>query len=117
MELGSSLCHFPGPAAWATEDSCGIHDQGPMDVSRLGNQRLILTGTLPCAHNSALRGDQCPTVGSAPGVSWDLNLTLPKTRTLLRNLSQPRTVTLHLSRPVAWALTSGLEGEYETGVV
>ena len=41
-----------------------------------GSQRGILTGTVPCALNSALRGDHCPAVGSAPGTSWDLTLTL-----------------------------------------
>ena len=45
----------------------------------LGNQRLILTITVPCALNSALQGDHCPAVGSAPGATWDLTLTLPYT--------------------------------------
>ena len=35
-----------------------------------GSQRLILTSSLLCALNSALRGDQCPAVSSAPGASW-----------------------------------------------
>ena len=44
----------------------------------------------------------CPAVGSAPGASWDLTPTLnpPRTGTLHRNLSLPRTLTLHLSRLV-----------------
>ena len=116
MEPGSSACRFPGRAAADPEDSGGLLDQGPIDVCDLGSQTLILTCTLPCVLNSALRGDHCPTVGSAPGVSWDLNLTLPKTRTLHWKLSQPRSLTLHLSCPIAWALTSGLEEEYETRV-
>ena len=83
-----------------------------------GSQRGILTGTVPCALNSALRGDHCPAVGSAPGTSWDLTLTLtlPRTGTLPRNLSLPRSLILHLSRLLAWALTSALEGVHETGV-
>ena len=83
-----------------------------------GSQRGILTGTVPCALNSVLRGDHCPTVGSAPGTSWDLTLTLtlPRTGTLPRNLSLPRSLILHLSRFLAWALTSALEGVHETRV-
>ena len=83
-----------------------------------GSQRGILTGTVPCALNSALRGDHCPAVGSAPGTSWDLTLTLnlPRTGTLPRNLSLPRSLILHLSRLLAWALTSALEGDQKTGV-
>ena len=45
-----------------------------------------------------------------------LTLTLPRTGTLPRNLSLPRSVILHLSRLLAWALTSALEGDHETGV-
>ena len=53
-------------------------------------------------------------VGSTPGTSWDLNLTLtlPRFGTLPRNLSLPRSLILHLSRLLAWALTSALEGEH-----
>ena len=60
----------------------------------------------------------CPAVGSAPGTSWDLTLTLnpPRTGTRHRNLSLPRTLTLHLSRLHTWALTSAHEGDHETGV-
>ena len=83
-----------------------------------GSQRGILTGTGPCALNSFLRGNHCPAVGSAPGTSWDLTLTLnlPRTGTLRRNISLPRSLILHLNRLLAWALTSALEGDYETGV-
>ena len=83
-----------------------------------GSQRGILTGTVPCALNSALRGDHCPAVGSAPGTSWDitLTLTLPRTGTLPQNLSRPRSLILHLSRLLACSLTSALEGDHETGV-
>ena len=83
-----------------------------------GSQRGILTGTVPSALNSVLRGDHCPAVGSAPGTSRDLTipLTLPRTGTLPRNLYLPRSLILHLSRLLAWALTSAVEGDHETGV-
>ena len=83
-----------------------------------GSQRGIVTGTVPCALNSAFRGDHCPAVGSAPGTSCDvtLTLTLPRTGTLPPNLSLPRSLILHLSGLLAWALTSALEGDHETGV-
>ena len=50
--------------------------------------------------------------------SWDLNLTLtlPRTGTLQGNLSLPRSLILHLSRLLAWALTSAFEGDHETRV-
>ena len=82
------------------------------------SQRGILTGTVPCALNSTLQGDHCPAVGSAPGTSWVLTLTLTllRTGTLHRNLSLPRSLILHLSRLLAWALTSALDGHHETGV-
>ena len=38
------------------------------------------------------------------------------TGTLPRNLSLPRSLILHLSGLLAWALTSALEGDHETGV-
>ena len=84
-----------------------------------GSQRGILTSTVPCALNSALWGEHCPAVGSAPGTSWDLTLTLtlPRTGTLPRNLSLPRSLILHLSGILAWAPTSALVGDHETGVV
>ena len=65
-----------------------------------GSQRGILTGTVPWALNSALRGDHSPAVSSAPGTSWDLTptLTLPRTGNLPRNLSLPLTLILPLSR-------------------
>ena len=109
---------FPSLSAAEREDSGGLLDQGPIDVCGLGSQSRILTGTVPCVLNSALRGDHCPAVGSAPGASWDLTLTLTRHRTgtLHRNLSRPRTLSLHLSRLAAWALTSALEGDHETGV-
>ena len=118
MEPGSSPCRLRGPAAAAREDSGGLLDQGPIEVCDLGSQRLILTGTLRCALNSALWGDHCRAVALAPGASWDqtLTLTLPRTGTLHRNLSLPRILTLHLSPLVAWALTSALEGDHKTGV-
>ena len=83
-----------------------------------GSQRGILTGTVFCALKSALRGVHCIAMGSAPGTSWELtlSLTLPRTGNLPRNLSLPRSVILHLSRSLAWALTSALEGYHEIGV-
>ena len=50
--------------------------------------------------------------------SWEVipKLTLPRTGTLHRNLSLPRSLTLQLSRLLAWALTSALEGDHETSV-
>ena len=88
MEPGSSACAFPGPGCSCRVLSGGILHRGPIDVCGLGSQRLILTGTLPCALHSALRGDFCPAVRSAPGASWDLTLTLtlPRTGTLQGNL-------------------------------
>ena len=80
------------------------------------SQRGILTGTVPCALNSVLRGDHSPTLGSSPGISWVLTLTVPRTGTLPRNLSLPRSLILDLSRLMAWTLTSALEGDHETGV-
>ena len=90
---------FPWPGCSCREDAGGIFDQGLIDVCGLGSQRWILTGTVPCALNSVLRGDHCPAVGSAPGASWDLTLTLtlPRTGTLHRNLSLPRSLALQLT--------------------
>ena len=53
MEPVSSPCRFSGPATDAQEDSGGLVDQGLIDVCGLGWQGLILTGTFPCALNSA----------------------------------------------------------------
>ena len=90
---------FPGPAAAAREDSGGLLDQGPNELCGLGSQREILSGSLPCALKSALRGNHCPGVFSATGSSWYLTqtLTLPRSRSLHRNLSLPRTLTLYMS--------------------
>ena len=95
MESRRTTGHFRGLAAAAGEDSGGLLDQGPIDVCGLGSQRLIVTGKFPGALKSALRGDHCPAVGSAPGASWDLTLTLtlPHTGTLHQNPSLPRTLT------------------------
>ena len=67
---------FPRPGCSSREDSGGLLDQGLIDVCGLDSQGGTLTGTVPCALNSALRGDHCPAVSSAPGTSWDLTLTL-----------------------------------------
>ena len=90
---------FPRPAAATLEDSGGLLVQGLKDAFGFGSQRGNLTGTIPCALNSALRGDHGPAVGLAPGASWDITLTLPLslTRNLHRNLSLPRSLTLQLS--------------------
>ena len=81
-------------------DSGGLLDRGRNNMCGRGSQRGILTGTVPCALNLALRGDHCPAVGSAPGTSWYLTLTLnlPRTGTLPRILSLPRSLILHLDR-------------------
>ena len=94
----------------------GLLDRGRKNRCGRGSQRGILTGTVPCALNSALQGDHCTTLGSAPGTSWDLTLTLtlPRSGTLPRNLSLLRSLILHLIRLLAWALTSALEGDHET---
>ena len=63
-------------------------------------------------------GSPLPCCGFGPGTSWDLTLTLtlPRSETLHQNLSLPRSLALQLSRFLAWALTSALEGDHETGV-
>ena len=43
-----------------------------------------------------------------------LTLTLPRTGTLHQNLSLPRSLTLQLSRLLAWAFTTAREGDHET---
>ena len=99
-------------------DTGGLLDHGMNNICGLGSQRGIRTGTVPCALNSTLQGDHGPAVGSAPGTSWvlTLTLTLPRTGTLHQNLSLPRSLILHLSHLLAWALTSALDGHHETGV-
>ena len=108
---------FPRPGAAAKEDSRGLLDQGQIDMCGLGSQRRIITGTVPRALNSALRGDHCPTVGSVPEASWGLTLTLtlPRTGTLQQNLSLPRSLILQLTCLLAWALNSAIKGDHETG--
>ena len=109
---------FPRRGCSSGEDSGSLLDRGRNNMCGRGSQRGILTGTVSCALNSALQGDHCPAVGSAPGTSWGLTLTitLPRTGTLPRNLSLPRSPILHLSRHLSWVLTSALEGDHETGV-
>ena len=107
---------FPRPGCSSQEDCGGLLDRGRNNMCGRGSQRGILTGTVPCAFNSVLRGDHCPAVGSAPGTSWDLTLTIPRTETLPRILSLPRSLILHLSRLLAWALTSALDLDHEPGV-
>ena len=88
---------FPRPGCSSREDSGGLLEQGLIDVCGLGSKRGILTGTVPCALNLALQGDHCPAVGSVPGTSWELTLTLtlPRTGTLPRNRNLPRSLILH----------------------
>ena len=86
-EPGTAPYHFQGLAAAARDDAGGLPNQWPIELSGLGTQRLILTGTLPCALHSALQEYNCTAVGSAPGASWDLSLTLTVTLTL--TLSSP----------------------------
>ena len=109
---------FPRPGCSSRVDSRGLLDHGRNNMCGRGSQRGKLTGTVPCALKAALRGDHCTAVGSAPGTSWELTLTLTLSRTgsLPRNLSPSWSLILHLSRLLAWALTSALEGDYETGV-
>ena len=64
------------PDSNSREDSGGLLDHGRKNMCGLGSQIGILTGTVLCALNPALWGDDYPAVGSAPGTSWDLNLTL-----------------------------------------
>ena len=72
----------------------------------------------PLSPQLTLRGDHCTAVGWAPGACRypTLTLTQPLSGTLARNLSLPRYLILHLSCRLAWALTSALEGDHETGV-
>ena len=67
---------FPRPGCSSRGDSGGLLDQGLIVLCGFDSQRGILTGTITCALNSALRGDHYPAVGLAPGNSWDLTLTL-----------------------------------------
>ena len=106
---------FPRPGCSSREVAGGLLDHGRNNICGLGSQKGILTGIVSCALNSALRGVHCPAVCSAPGISCDLTLTLPQTGSLHRNLILPRSLILHLSRLRAWALTSALEGDHETG--
>ena len=109
---------FPGPGCSCPIGFRRLLHQGPIVVFGLGGQRGILTSTVPYALNSALHRNHDPAVDSAPGTFWDptLTLTLPRPGSLPRNLSLPRSLMLHLSRLLAWALTSALEGYHETGV-
>ena len=113
----TALLSFPNPAAAPERIPEASSTRGPIDVCGVGSRRGILTGTVPCALNSALRGDHCPAVSSAPGDLWGLTLTLnlARTGTLHQNLSLPGNLPLHLSCLVAWALSSGLTGDHETG--
>ena len=90
---------FPMPGCTCPRGFRRSPRPGPIEVCGRGSQRRILAGTVPCALNSALRGDHCPGVCSVPGASWDLTLTLtvPRTGTLHRKLSLPRSLTLQLS--------------------
>lgn len=94
VECGTSSCHFKSPAATALEDSTGLTEECPIQLSGLGNQRLFLTGSLHCALRSTLPGDDCTAVGSTPGDSWDLTLNLTVTLTITLNLNLTVSITL-----------------------
>lgn len=74
----------------------------------------MLSGTLSCVLHSALWGENCTAVASAPGEPLDLTLTLALTltltlpvtltRILTLTVTLYRTLTLHVTRNVAWAL-------------
>ena len=53
---------FPRPGCSSREDSGGLLDCRRNNMCGRGSQRGILTGTVPCALNSVLRGDHCPAV-------------------------------------------------------
>ena len=93
--------------------------QGPIDVCGLGSQRRILTSTVPCALNSAfvetmtlLWVRRLEILGANPNPKPNPT----PNRDPPPNLSMPRSLTLQLSRLLAWALTPALEGDHETGV-
>ena len=83
-----------------------------------GTQRLMLTGTLPSALQSALRGDNCTAVGSGSRTSWELISTITRNVTLTLHLNLTRTLTLTLNqthtRPCAHI--SALHGIHENGI-
>ena len=87
-------------------------------MSGLGTQRLVLTDNLLWGHHSPLRGDNTTVVGSVPGASWDLTLTLiiTPTITFTLHLTQSSTLTLNQIHSRAYALTSVLRGIQNTGV-
>ena len=98
MEPGSTPCCFPSPKQMPERILEAPSTRGLSTCVALA-AKGILTGTVRCAFNSALRGDHCPTVGSAPGATWDLTLTLtlPQSGTLHRIQSLPRSLTLQLT--------------------
>ena len=70
-----------------------------------------------CPHFSpSQRPRPCCGFGARRSCELTLTLTLPRTGNLHRNLSLPRSLILHLSRLLAWAFTSTLEGDHETVV-
>ena len=83
----------------------------------LGSQRGILTGTV-IVRSSQPFGETTALLWvrrlKPPGLILTLNL--HQTLRLHRNLSLTRSLILHLSSLLAWALTSALEGDHETGV-
>ena len=83
MEHATTPCRLPGPMQ-LSKTIPEVYTNGDHTVVCLRCQRLILTGNLPRALNSAILGDHCTSVGSAPGDSWVLTqtLTLPLTGTL-----------------------------------
>ena len=94
VECGTSSCHFKSPDATALEDSTGLPEECPIQLSGLGNRRLFLTGSLRCALRSTLRGDDCTAVDSVPGDYWDLTLNLTITLTITLNPNLTISITL-----------------------
>ena len=85
-------------------------------MSGFGTQRLMRTKTLPSVLHSGLQEDNCFAVESLPSLNSDLTLTVNRNITLTLHLTLTLTQIIHLTRTVAWALNSVLEGDHETGV-
>ena len=87
MEPETSPCDFQSVSVSTREYFWGLPKERPVQLSGLGTQRLILTGTLPCVLHSALHGDKCTVGVSVAGASWVLSLTLTITLNLHLTLS------------------------------
>ena len=96
MEHGTSPYLLQSVIAAARQDSRGLFQGWPKHLSGLGSYEVILTGTLLYVLYSSLRRDNCTVVGSVPGASWDLKLTLTVTLNITFNLH----LTLSLIDPI-----------------